>query len=564
MLKTKSLGISTRIIIIVAVILVAAITVNYIAVVGRYRPAAENALLEKAAAFTAVANEARNHASRSMSNGSFASEELLAEAQEAVGKGASYTETRFFDTIPVVVGWTTAQKAAREEGINFSIAAFDARRPENTPPAGSFRAQLLEDLEGQLNAGGEKFISRVNKDTNTLHYMRAIELDQSCMMCHGQPGGEHDPDGDGRDPLGFAMEGWEVGGVHGAYEVAMPLTTVDRQVAGFVANGLMWTVPIIVVAAFVFIWFLRRAFTRPVNGLIARLRDIAEGEGDLTQRVDARRGDELGQLSRWFNTFIDKIEKIVRDIASGSEQIDAGSEQVASSSQTLSQGATEQAANLQQISDSLEQIASMTNHNAENVQTAASIGDESKAAADRGLDEMRQMSEAMGEIKASSEEISKTMKVIDEIAFQTNLLALNAAVEAARAGEAGKGFAVVAEEVRNLAQRSAEAAQNTASMISTATTRADNGVTIADRVGESLKEIADSTNKATTLLNEIASASKEQADGINQVNTGVTQLDAVTQQNAGNSEELAAAAEETSAQAAAMRDLVAAFKVSRG
>jgi methyl-accepting chemotaxis protein len=315
-----------------------------------------------------------------------------------------------------------------------------------------------------------------------------------------------------------------------------------------------------IVLAIAFAVLITRTIVRPIRKVVDRIKDIAQGEGDLTKRVDQDRRDEMGELGKWFNTFVEKIENIICDIAGGAAQIDGGSEQVSASSQSLSEGASEQAASLQQISSSLEEIAAMTNQNAEHVQQASSLGDESKSAAERGRDEMTSMTAAMSEIKASSDEISKIMKVIDEIAFQTNLLALNAAVEAARAGEAGKGFAVVAEEVRTLAQRSAEAAKDTSQMIEQATMRADNGVAIADRVGTSLEEIAASTTKVTTLLNEIASASKEQAQGINQVNDGVTQLDTVTQQNAGNSEELASAAEETSAQATAMRELVGSFK----
>jgi methyl-accepting chemotaxis protein len=251
-----------------------------------------------------------------------------------------------------------------------------------------------------------------------------------------------------------------------------------------------------------------------------------------------------------------KIEEILRKVASGADQIDQGSQQIASSSQSLSEGASEQAANLEQISASLEEVTSMTNQNAENARQAAGLSEEAAKSSKKGQSEMNAMSQAMDEIKKSSAEISKIIKVIDEIAFQTNLLALNAAVEAARAGEAGKGFAVVAEEVRNLAQRSAEAAKNTSSMIEESTKRADNGVSIAQRVRTSLEEIGTSTTKVNTLLAEIASASKEQAEGVTQVSKGVNELDKVTQQNAGNAEELAAAAQEAASQVAALREVV--------
>jgi len=175
---------------------------------------------------------------------------------------------------------------------------------------------------------------------------------------------------------------------------------------------------------------------------------------------------------------------------------------------------------------------------------------------EKGTESMQRMSQAIARIKQSSDQTGKIIKTIDEIAFQTNLLALNAAVEAARAGEAGKGFAVVAEEVRNLAQRSAEAARTTADMIEGSVKNADNGVAISKEVAESLGEIAEGSRKVNDLVGEIAAASNEQSQGIDQISTAVTQMDQITQSNAANAEESASASEELSAQAEELSRMV--------
>jgi methyl-accepting chemotaxis protein len=173
-----------------------------------------------------------------------------------------------------------------------------------------------------------------------------------------------------------------------------------------------------------------------------------------------------------------------------------------------------------------------------------------------GVSAMQRMSTSINDIKTSSDKTAKIIKTIDEIAFQTNLLALNAAVEAARAGEAGKGFAVVAQEVRNLAQRSAEAARNTAELIEAGQSNAESGVAVAVEVSANLEGIKESSGKVATLIAEIAAASSEQSQGIGQVNTAVSEMDKVVQSNAANAEESASAAEEMSSQAQELNSLV--------
>lgn len=243
------------------------------------------------------------------------------------------------------------------------------------------------------------------------------------------------------------------------------------------------------------------------------------------------------------------LGRVAAMLSNGSTQVNSAASQVAASSQGLAQGASEQAASLEETSSALEEIVSMTNRNASTAQQAAALSTEAHSAAARGNEAMCRMSTAIGTIEKSAEETAKVIKIIDEIAFQTNLLALNAAVEAARAGEAGKGFAVVAEEVRGLAQRSAEAARNTAHLIEGSVGYAHNGVQICLEVDQALQQITQSASKVHALIDEIVAASQQQTQGIGQVNIAVAEMDKVTQSTAAHAEESAGVAEELANQA---------------
>ncbi len=252
-----------------------------------------------------------------------------------------------------------------------------------------------------------------------------------------------------------------------------------------------------------------------------------------------------------------RLNRTLRDtsgtLTQGAVQIAAASGQVSATSQSLAEGASEQAASLEEISSSLEELASTTKHNAENAASAKLSADAARSSAEHGADEMRKMEAAMTGIRESSNDISKIIKTIDEIAFQTNILALNAAVEAARAGEAGAGFAVVADEVRSLAQRCAVAARETTDKISDAARRSEEGVALSVGVAGSLQEIVAKSREVDRLVAEVANASREQSNGIEQVNTAVSQMDKVTQTNAASAEESASAAEELNAQSTELR-----------
>ena len=250
------------------------------------------------------------------------------------------------------------------------------------------------------------------------------------------------------------------------------------------------------------------------------------------------------------------INRIITGLTEGADQVNDAAGQVSSASQQLAEGASEQASSLEETSSALEEMAAMTRTNAANAKEANELATQARSAANQGNETMTKLNEAMVAINDSSGQISKIIKVIEEIAFQTNLLALNAAVEAARAGEHGKGFAVVADEVRNLAQRAAQAARETTGLIDDSTNKAKEGTQVAGEVGQALGAIVNDVTKVTDLVDGIAKASDEQAQGVDQVNTAVSQMDKVTQQNASGAEESASAAEELSAQSQAVQGMV--------
>jgi len=258
---------------------------------------------------------------------------------------------------------------------------------------------------------------------------------------------------------------------------------------------------------------------------------------------------------------VDPIEMIIDSLNLGSKELRAAANQVSGSSQSLAQGATEQAASLQEVSSSVETISSVAKHNTDNSSQAFQLAEQVRLASEDSVSSMKRMIEAMYSIKSSADETAEIVKVIDGIAFQTNLLALNAAVEAARAGDAGKGFAVVAEEVRNLAQRSAEAARQSGEKIKASKTLADNGVEVTNRVSQALETIRSTAVKSAELVREIAAQSKDQTSGILQVNNAIGELDQVTQQNSAAAEESSAAAEALTAQAATLQGIVLELSV---
>jgi hypothetical protein len=255
------------------------------------------------------------------------------------------------------------------------------------------------------------------------------------------------------------------------------------------------------------------------------------------------------------------VVRIVNSLSSGTDQIRNASTQLSVSAQEIASGASEQASGIEETTSSMEELGSMVKQNAENAKEASLIAQRTSDAATRGSSHMERMLVSMTEIGKATDDIKTVIDVIDDIAFQTNMLALNAAVEAARAGEAGMGFAVVADEVKNLANRSAASAKETAAMIKTTLQKTDEGQTLSKELAEIFMEIMSNSKKSNEMTKEVETASRQQDEGISQVNKAVVQLDTVVQQNAAASEETASSAEELQSQVSSLNEVVESLSV---
>ncbi|MDR0820848.1 MAG: methyl-accepting chemotaxis protein [Oscillospiraceae bacterium] len=285
----------------------------------------------------------------------------------------------------------------------------------------------------------------------------------------------------------------------------------------------------------------------------------AVANGDLTVSIAALAPhDTMGTA---LAKMIDNLNMMFHDINDASSEVSSGAGQISDSAQSLAQGSTEQAATVQELSASIQDVASKTKENSEMANNAASLANSIKVNAEKGDSQMREMTKAVEEINQASQNISKVIKVIDDIAFQTNILALNAAVEAARAGEAGKGFAVVADEVRNLASKSAAAAKETGELIENSMKKAELGAQIAAATATSLSEIVSGINESSVVVAKIADSSEEQTTAITQINEAIEQVSEVVQRNSATAEESAASSEELNAQSNILARNVAKFKL---
>ncbi|MBZ5487626.1 HAMP domain-containing protein [Halomonas aquamarina] len=348
---------------------------------------------------------------------------------------------------------------------------------------------------------------------------------------------------------------WELGVALDEYEATVGLRAI-------IHSALLTLAVILVLTAVLLSLWLKRSFAGLERARDA-LEDIASGEGDLTRRLPEQGRDEVGQISRAFNRFVDKMEHVLIDVRASSDAVHHAANEIASGGQDLSRRTDNTAASLQQTSASIEEITSTVQHTASSAQQASKLSQSASQVAGHGGEVMGNVVTTMEQITQASEKIGEIVTLMNSISFQTNLLALNASVEAARAGEHGRGFAVVAEEVRKLARRSSDAANDIQKLIEDSQGKVNSGTTLVRNAGETMEEIVSHIARVTDVLEEIEAATSEQSEGINQVNIAVADLDRMTQENAALVEESTTAAEQLKEQSGQLASVIGSFKVSR-
>ena len=315
-----------------------------------------------------------------------------------------------------------------------------------------------------------------------------------------------------------------------------------------------------VLLSFIIGYYIANIIKKPVFKSMQFAGKLADG--DFTERIEIEQDDELGQMAGSLNTAADDIEQMISEIIVSTQNLSQAVNQISSGNQNLSQRTAEQASSLEEIASTIEEATSTIKLNADNANHANELSSKSSKLAKDGGDLVKDAVMSINEINDASKKIEEIINVINDIAFQTNLLALNAAVEAARAGDQGRGFAVVAGEVRNLAQRSGNAAKEIGDLIKDSVNKIEKGTELVNQSGESLTEIIESANRVKEMISEIAASSDEQNRGMDQINIAISDMDQMTQQNAALVEEVASASEEMANQAQEVLGMMQKFNIS--
>ena len=492
---------------------------------------------------------------------------------------------RILAAVPVVTAWESAEAKAEEGGFEFRTPRRGARNPDNEPDA--VERQVLTYFSNNPQAT-EHYV--IDETINSVRYFRPVRLNQSCLICHGDPAQSATlwQRGDGKDITGHTMDNKRVGDLHGAFEVIRSLDSADQHIVSTLTLSALLVLLLLMGAIMVMWWLVRRMVKQPIDAAVSGILH-AQQRNDLTYRMPQQSCDELGCLARAFNTFIGSLQTLVGEVSDSSHQVASAAEELAAVTEQTNQGMYRQQAETSEAANAMEamrgSVAEVTHH-AESANASAREANEAAVSGkrvvqgtieslDRLAGEVQKVAGVIQTLEHDSENIGAVVDVIKSIAEQTNLLALNAAIEAARAGEQGRGFAVVADEVRTLASRTQQSTQEIQQMIEKLQSGAAEAVNVMQQgraqAEESVAKAADAgtaldaITSAVSTINEmnrrIVSAANAQGSVAGKINSNIDNINAVANETAEGARQTAEASESLATLAVGLRERVEHFRV---
>lgn len=511
---------------------------------------------------------------------------------------------KLLNMVPVVTAWRSAMEQAEAGEYEFRVPKFNPRNPKNTPDYG-LDYQIEAPALNKIKKEGLKEYFILDKKINAIRYFLPITLSETCLMCHGDPTRSDEIWGipNGQDPTGGKMEDWKAGELHGAFEIIQYLDPADRKMR---QNILKATFITIIGLFFVFTGYyflVKFTVVNPITDVSNRLKDIAEGDADLTQRLSSSTEDEIGSLINNFNVFMKNMHKMIQQVSENTKTINSASEQLSQISQKMSGTSTSTsgrthsvAASTDTMSSNLNAIASAMHEATSNISSMASATEElnttlaeiakssedARSRSTEGVEQSKRTSQQISELEFIAKNIGAVTETIAEISDQTNLLALNATIEAARAGESGKGFAIVAGEIKELSYQTAQATNEIKQQIESVQQAIDktlkevsgmekivyeiNGITlkVADAVAEqqtATNEISSNISQISLVTEEIGQKVSESSEMAIQVNAELAEVNKASKDVALGSKNISSNVNELTSMAAGLKQMIEKFKV---
>lgn len=593
MIKFQDLGICSKIVFIASLNILALTVAFLLTFNSQVRSNANADTLDAARRVTAQADSVRTEMAEKWNKGLFSSEMLRKW-------GEAGQMDRLMAAVPIVTAIDSVMNVSDEHGYELRVPRVGARNPENNPDEIEKKALAILQDNPKLD---EYHV--FDKERNAIRFFKPIRLSADCMICHGDPAQSLSLWGNskGIDITGFAMDGKKVGDLHGAFEVIQSMDKSDTVVRATLGKGLLVSFIVLVPAICILVFATKKFIVAPIQMTIDTLRDIAEGDGDLTRRLQENRKDELGTMAKWFNMFADRIHDLVLEISGSAQtltssssdlnstatQLSAGASQSKLQSATVSSAAEELCVGIQSISSdssemarSLREISMAVNTMQATVSSISDSTEKGATVAGQAADLVTQSSHRIADLGKSAQEIGKVIEVIEDIAAQTNLLALNATIEAARAGEAGRGFAVVATEVKQLANQTSTAIEDIRKRvvgIQSSTAEAVNFVTDIDAVigqvnslnrsiassveGQSMStnDIVENVKRTSMLADSISASISQSASASREITESMCRVDVVLGETAHGAEQSRTAGERLKDLATKLRHSAARFRL---